>query len=82
MLQNLMNEKQIRRAENAKKAAQGDLIEADVQANKEAGSSNAGPFHKRMARRMRRAAKRRMSKADRRHGKIICNLDDWDKTDD
>jgi hypothetical protein len=74
-----MNEKQIRRAQNAKKAAQSDLVEADVQANKDAGCSNAGPFHKRMARRLRRAAKRRMSKADRRQGKIICNLDDWEE---
>jgi len=72
-----MNDRQIQRAENAKKAAAEDLIEADVQANKAAGCSKAGPFHKRMARRMRRAAKRRMSKANRRQGKIICNLDDW-----
>jgi len=72
-----MNEKQIRRADSAKKAAQQDLVEADIQANKEVECSNAGPFHKRLARRMRRAAKRRMSKADRRQGKMICDPDNW-----
>lgn len=76
-----MDDRQIQRAENAKKAAQQDLVDADIQANKDAGVSNAGPFHKRMARRMRREAKRRMSKANRRQGKIICNLDDWDEDD-
>ena len=76
-----MNEKQIRRADSAKKAAQQDLVEADVQANKEVGCSNAGPFHKRLARRMRRAAKRRMSKADRRQSKMICDPKNWHERD-
>ena len=73
-----MNERQLRRTENAKKAAQEDLVEADAQAEKaENGDmSGAGVFQKRLARRMRRAAKRRMSKADRRQGKVICDL--WD----
>jgi hypothetical protein len=74
-----MNERQLRRTENAKKAAQEDLVEADAQAAKaeKGAGSHAGVAQRQLARKMRRAAKRRMSKADRRQGKVICDLQ-WD----
>ena len=74
-----MDERQLQRAENAKKAAQRDLVEADAQVAKIDGTTLGGPFQKCIARRMRRAAKRRMSKADRRQGRAICDmqLDDF-----
>jgi hypothetical protein len=77
-----MNERQLRRTENAKKAAQEDLVEADAQAAKaeNGAGSHAGPFQKQLARKMRRAAKRRMSKADRRQGRVICDMQ-WDEDD-
>lgn len=76
-----MSERQLRRTENAKNSAEADLVEADEQAAKaDNGSNHAGPFQKRLARRMRRAAKRRMSKADRRQGRVICDL--WEPDQD
>lgn len=69
-----MDEKQIRRALNAKAAAEADLVAADEQAAKsQLTEGAAGISQKKLARKMRRAAKRRMSKADRRQGRRICD---------
>ena len=69
--------KQLERAEHAIRTAEMELVEADAQADKARyGCGRAGPFQKRMARRLRRAAKRMMSKANRRRGKQLCQLGD------
>ena len=64
-----MSKKQIKRAENSKKSAEKDLIIADSYAE--------SPSYRRLARQLRREAKRRLSKANRRQGKIICDQEDW-----
>ena len=70
-----MSRKQLKKTEHAVRSAEMDLEEADAQASKSQGCSIAGPDQKRMARRMRRAAKRRMSKAQRRRGKFMCDYE-------
>jgi hypothetical protein len=72
----LMGKKQIRRTENAIRAAHEELLAADIQAAKlDNGQGCANPFQKRLARKMRREAKRRMSKAERRQGRMLCDSD-------
>jgi len=70
-----MRRKQLKKSEGAIRSAEMELEEADLQASKAQGCSIAGPDQKRLARRMRREAKRRMSKAQRRRGKLMCDYE-------
>jgi hypothetical protein len=69
--------KQLEKTEHAVRTAELELVEADAQADKaKYNCGRAGPFQKRMARRLRKKAKRMMSKANRRRNKLLCDLAD------